>query len=348
VSLKVLRLFKCRNIEGEWWLAADMRLRCYDGRWAGFAIYGLIMAAVYVVGLPATVLWILWRRRHKLFGADTDPFAATTRRTFGFLYEDYGSSAWWWEVEELLRKLLLSAVVVLIDEGSPLQVTLAVLVSGWAHVLHAVYKPWGAGSVLYSLQHGSLFVTSFVFLMGLLFKVDGVSSSSRTYGALSGLMVALCVAFVAAWVAAIASRVVYMWRRQRQPQSLQLKPAAGHIDVQGVRSNRGRGGDDASAASPSVSGAVVPAGGSDARSVAVDATPRHFGIVNPLRLHAQRRTAATKGDSGGGGGGGAAAAAPGPGGGTAAISSVTDGGSGACVPSESRMQRALAMQQGRA
>ena len=43
--------------------------------------------------------------------------------------------------------------------------TLAVLVCGWAHVLHAMYKPWGAGSGMYALQHGSLFVTSFVFLM---------------------------------------------------------------------------------------------------------------------------------------------------------------------------------------
>jgi hypothetical protein len=118
VSLKVLRLFKCREIEGVYWLAADMRLRCYDGRWAGFAIYGLFMAVLYILGLPAAVLWILWRRRHKLFGSPTDPFVASTRATFGFLYEDYGSSAWWWEVEELLRKLLLSAVVVLIDEGT--------------------------------------------------------------------------------------------------------------------------------------------------------------------------------------------------------------------------------------
>ena len=52
-----------------------------------------------------------------------------------------------------------------------MQVTLAVLVSGWAHVLHAVYKPWGAGSLMYALQHASLGLTSFVFLMGLLFKV---------------------------------------------------------------------------------------------------------------------------------------------------------------------------------
>ena len=51
------------------------------------------------------------------------------------------------------------------------QVTLAVLVCSWAHVLHATFKPWGRGSAMYMLQHGSLFVTSFVFLMGLLFKV---------------------------------------------------------------------------------------------------------------------------------------------------------------------------------
>ncbi len=80
--------FKCRNIEGVRWLAADMRLRCYDGRWAGFARYGLVMAVLYVVGLPATVLWILWRRRHKLFGSPTDRFVASTRATFGFLYAD--------------------------------------------------------------------------------------------------------------------------------------------------------------------------------------------------------------------------------------------------------------------
>ena len=34
------------------------------------------------------------------------------------------------------------------------QATLAVLVSCWAHILHAVYKPWGVGTVMYRLQHG--------------------------------------------------------------------------------------------------------------------------------------------------------------------------------------------------
>jgi hypothetical protein len=282
VSLKVLRLFKCREIEGVWWLAADMRLRCYDGRWAGFAIYGLMMAVLYIVGLPAAVLWILWRRRHKLFGSPTDPFVASTRATFGFLYVDYGSSAWWWEVEELLRKLLLSAVVVLVDEGSPLQVTLAVLVSGWAHVLHAMYKPWGGGSVLYALQHAALFVTSFVFLMGLLFKVDGVSSTSGTYGALSGIMVTLCTAFMAAWVAVIAVRVASMWRAARK-SSLSRRRSRNDRDDRTL-ATAARATDGSGRAS---SGAVVVVDAFVVPDVVSDACASlhrdGFVVVNPLR-----------------------------------------------------------------
>jgi hypothetical protein len=87
-------------------------------------------------------------------------------------------------------------------------------------VLHAQYKPWGAGSALYSLQHGALpvFVTSFVFLMGLLFKVDGVSTSSLTYAALSAVMVTLCALFIAAWVAAMVAQVRALRRSLGTPR----------------------------------------------------------------------------------------------------------------------------------
>ncbi len=51
------------------------------------------------------------------------------------------------------------------------QVTAALVVCSWAHVRHAVYTPWGVRSQTYYVQHLALFVTSFVFLMGLLFKV---------------------------------------------------------------------------------------------------------------------------------------------------------------------------------
>lgn len=54
-----------------------------------------------------------------------------------------------------------------------LQVTLAVMICGWAHILHGLYQPWGAGSQTYYVQHFALFTTTFIFVMGLLFKVSG-------------------------------------------------------------------------------------------------------------------------------------------------------------------------------
>ncbi len=203
VALKIMRMFRCTIIENTSWLSADMRLQCYSGQWFAFAFYALVFAVVYVVGFPLGVLVLLHRNRYTLHGDAADPAVVATKNKLGFLYEVYGPSAWWWEVEELIRKLLLSALVVLIEPGSPLQITLAVLVSGWAHVLHAMYKPWGQGSAMYALQHGSLFVTSFVFLMGLLFKVNGVTTTSPTYSALSSVMLLACTLFLVTWVAVV-------------------------------------------------------------------------------------------------------------------------------------------------
>jgi hypothetical protein len=226
-------------------------------------------------------------------------------------------------VEELLRKLLLSAVVVLIDEGSPLQVTLAVLVSGWAHVLHAQYKPWGAGSVLYSLQHGALFVTGFVFLMGLLFKVDGVSSSSGMYTALSVIMVTLCVVFMAAWVAVIVWRVVATWRAPRDSKSTSVRGGdAATPQVSDARAAWRRGGDGGGGGGGAGGGGSGSGGGGVgvAYSVAAGATgpgnvftssaasrggaapgvhdSARFLVVNPLR--AGHSDSVDGGSSGGG------------------------------------------------
>jgi hypothetical protein len=185
------------------------------------------MGVLYVAGLPLSIAIILIKRRHTLFGDGSDE----TRRVYGFLYDAYGPVAWWWEVEELLRKLFLTALVVLMDPGTPLQVTLAVLVSCWAHVLHAMYKPWRLSSKTlenrtYMVQHASLLVTTFVFLMGLLFKVEGVSSRSPTYESLSVVMLLLCIGFVAWWFYEMFSLVVAKaWRRVRGRGGRGAKPS---------------------------------------------------------------------------------------------------------------------------
>ena len=84
-----------------------------------------------------------------------------------------------------------------------------------------MYKPWGKGSVLYMLQHGSLFVTSFVFLMGLLFKVKGVVATSPVYNALSTVMLAMCTTFLAVWLGLMCHRIALTVVSQ-YPKSLVL------------------------------------------------------------------------------------------------------------------------------
>ena len=110
-----MRMFRCVEIEGTSWLVADMRLQCYTSEWTGcvvgapccaspdahclltcacfvvmsdrYALYALACGIVYVVGFPLSVFVLLFRRRQKLFGYDTDPVVATTRAKYGFLYE---------------------------------------------------------------------------------------------------------------------------------------------------------------------------------------------------------------------------------------------------------------------
>jgi hypothetical protein len=170
--------------------------------------------------------------------------------------------AWWWEVEELLRKLFLTALVVLMDPGSPLQVTLAVLVSVLAHVLHAMYKPWRLSDKTldnrtYMVQHASLSVTSFVFLMGLLFKVEGVSSSSPAYESLSVVMLLLCIGFIVWWCfemfSQVAAKACARIRRQRgdvASDAARLRSADGDDDKAASKLMSGGGGGDGQASRP--------------------------------------------------------------------------------------------------
>jgi hypothetical protein len=72
VSVKILRLFRCREVEGTYYLVADMRLECFTPEWWGYGIYGIVMVAVYVVGLPALILSVLYKNKATLFGPHSE------------------------------------------------------------------------------------------------------------------------------------------------------------------------------------------------------------------------------------------------------------------------------------
>ena len=81
----------------------------------------------------------------------------------------YGEQAYMWSVAELIRKLVLTSLIILFFEtGSGLQITFALLVSAFAHVAHALYRPF-VNRPAYLLQHASLTVTTMMYVRPGLF-----------------------------------------------------------------------------------------------------------------------------------------------------------------------------------
>lgn len=174
VSLRMMRVFVCLEIEGEWWLAADLSLPCFDQRWTMHALVAAVIIALFTFGLPLTIFCWLRANRHSLREAET-------LDKLGHLYEQYGdtSGVYLWETQEVMRKLLLTSAVLLFDAGSPMQLTSALLLSACAWTAHTAWKPY-VDRKAYLLQSLALGITVVIFTAALLFKLDAFEVADAT------------------------------------------------------------------------------------------------------------------------------------------------------------------------
>ena len=93
VSVKVVELFGCHNVEGATYLRADYSIECYTHQWNIMAAYSGIFLAVYVAGFPILVGAKLWSYRHLLQAQAQGPGQVCkvppTGLLLGFLLDDY-------------------------------------------------------------------------------------------------------------------------------------------------------------------------------------------------------------------------------------------------------------------
>jgi len=106
----VLQLFNCREIEGTWFISADVSLVCYDDTYFLYAYVGLAAFAMYVVGIPFVLYLILKHNEDKLWSD------SHTMERYGVLYLPYKEDRWSAELVEMVRKLML---VVLSSSSCP-------------------------------------------------------------------------------------------------------------------------------------------------------------------------------------------------------------------------------------
>jgi hypothetical protein len=87
VSSTVLRIFICKEIEGEHYLLADFRLKCYTPEWYSYASSGTIFVLMYPIGIPFFFGYMIRRYQFRLKENEV-------KAELGFLYDAYDHDVW--------------------------------------------------------------------------------------------------------------------------------------------------------------------------------------------------------------------------------------------------------------
>ena len=91
VSSVVLRYFVCKEVEGEFFLVADFRLKCFQSTWWKYFAWSNLMVIVYPLGIPAFLFSMLYKYRHRLSESGI-------RSQIGFLYAGFHRDVWYFEI----------------------------------------------------------------------------------------------------------------------------------------------------------------------------------------------------------------------------------------------------------
>merc|ERR1712093_610720 len=67
ICAKVFAVLKCKQIIDKSYLVADFSVECWVGEHRRQAAWALVCLVVYVIGIPATTLFILCRNRRHLY-----------------------------------------------------------------------------------------------------------------------------------------------------------------------------------------------------------------------------------------------------------------------------------------
>ena len=141
--------FNCRFVEqlggqdksngrtGNWYMAADFSLRCYDETYNGMLVLAVFLVVLFVFGIPILFAFLLYRRRHKLEEPET-------KKLLGMLYSSYKHEAYWFESVQMAFKLALWASLALFKDDPQLKIAVALLVCFFQVALHAHLKPFNS------------------------------------------------------------------------------------------------------------------------------------------------------------------------------------------------------------
>ena len=115
IAIMAMGLFSCYEVDsGEYWLYKDLRIRCWNGSHPAWAFgLGIPMILLWVIGLPALGLYIVWYYRERL----DDPLVLSR---YKILFQGYRKEVFYWEFTNILRKVSIIMINVFLSIYSPI------------------------------------------------------------------------------------------------------------------------------------------------------------------------------------------------------------------------------------
>lgn len=158
LSKYVLQMWKCTEVEGVWYLDADLRLECEGPQYESMNGLAVFFFLLYPFGIPFAFTIALYKSRDSLEAARAeaeekdqassdkfDPYSPGKKKevlALGWLAIAYEAPFWFWEILEFFRKLVLSGILVFVQPGTSAQVLVAIMVSVLFLGFVSYFKPY--------------------------------------------------------------------------------------------------------------------------------------------------------------------------------------------------------------
>ena len=200
LSVKIFSIFKCTPVDsGEYYLANDMSIRCYQGIHIFYSTIASACIFVYVIGIPMISFIILFRNR-KIIQSTSDSMIEQQElltKEIGSLYGQYETRFYYWECIEMIKKMMLTGGLVLLAPGSSAQILLGILITLVYLCLVLKFEPYNEDEDDF-LQFVATITILLTLISGLALRSDDVNKGYYESHLMASLLILInCSIFVA-------------------------------------------------------------------------------------------------------------------------------------------------------
>jgi hypothetical protein len=153
-------MFKCKSIKGieGLLLVEDYQQTCQTGEHVTYTLLAIIFLCLYVIGIPVTMFFLLWRNKKHLHD-NASPKHHLIKNALGGMYMQYEPKYWWFEIFLLVNKTMMCGGLVMFKPGTSIQVLVATLIMLCHLLVVKDLKPYESNGEDYSSFLSSLTLT---------------------------------------------------------------------------------------------------------------------------------------------------------------------------------------------